>query len=282
MHPKIMQCHLENIIVNYETYGQGRPLLLIPGWSMPAHTHASLMEPYLQERPGWQRIYVDPPGHGRTPGANWISDLDQMLDLLTAFVDRVLTGKHFALHGTSLGAYLARGILYRRRDLIDGLSMLVPVITPTDSKRDRPSLTVLVEEAGVMDSLSAEEREWMGLIVVRSRSYLEQMRAWPELAEEEQGDYEYLQAIRENPGAYCCSFDVDALDEPFSKPALIITGRQDSSVGFKDAWRLLENYPRATYVVFDRAGHFMEEKESLIGPLFNEWLDRVEEATPTA
>jgi pimeloyl-ACP methyl ester carboxylesterase len=107
------------------------------------------------------------------------------------------------------------------------------------------------------------------------------MRAWPQIAEQEQSDYEFLQKIRENPDAYTCSFDIDALPKPFTKPALIITGRQDSSVGYKDAWLLSQNYPRATYVVFDRAGHFLEEKEPLMGPLFNEWLDRIEEATPT-
>lgn len=132
-----------------------------------------------------------------------------------------------------------------------------------------------------MDSLNDVEHEMMGLVVVRSKEYLAQMRAWPQIPEQEQSDYEFLQTIRENPDAYTCSFDIDALPGPFTKPALIITGRQDSSVGYKDAWRMSQNYPRATYVVFDRAGHFLEEKESLMGPLFNEWLDRVEEATPT-
>jgi hypothetical protein len=33
------------------------------------------------------------------------------------------------------------------------------------------------------------------------------------------------------------------------------------------------------YVVFDRAGHLLEEKEDLVSELANEWLDRVEEST---
>ena len=77
-----MECQLDNITVFYETYGQGRPLILLPGWSLDARIHANLMEPYLQERDGWQRFYIDPPGHGRTLGADWVRDLDQMLDVL--------------------------------------------------------------------------------------------------------------------------------------------------------------------------------------------------------
>jgi pimeloyl-ACP methyl ester carboxylesterase len=49
-------------------------------------------------------------------------------------------------------------------------------------------------------------------------------------------------------------FDVDA-GEPFEKPALILTGRQDHMVGYYDAWNIYENYPRGSYVVLDRAGH---------------------------
>jgi len=41
----------------------------------------------------------------------------------------------------------------------------------------------------------------------------------------------------------------------------------------------LENYPRGTFVVLDRAGHGLEvEQETLFRALANEWLDRLEES----
>jgi hypothetical protein len=49
-------------------------------------------------------------------------------------------------------------------------------------------------------------------------------------------------------------------------------------VGYRDAWSILEKYPRATYVVLDRAGHVLEEKAGLVNALMKEWLDRVEES----
>jgi pimeloyl-ACP methyl ester carboxylesterase len=59
----------------------------------------------------------------------------------------------------------------------------------------------------------------------------------------------------------------------------MLTGRQDSSVGYRDAWTILENYPRATFVVLDRAGHGLYiEQEGLFNALVNDWLDRVEES----
>jgi pimeloyl-ACP methyl ester carboxylesterase len=75
---------------------------------------------------------------------------------------------------------------------------------------------------------------------------------------------------------------VDQVSEPFPGPSLIITGRQDAMAGYRDAWNILENYPRATFVVLDRAGHFLEENADLVNVLVNEWLDRVEESAGVA
>jgi pimeloyl-ACP methyl ester carboxylesterase len=65
----------------------------------------------------------------------------------------------------------------------------------------------------------------------------------------------------------------------FQRPTLILTGRQDSSTGYADAWRLLDQYPRATFAVLDSAGHALpHEQGSLLGALIEEWLDRVRDA----
>jgi pimeloyl-ACP methyl ester carboxylesterase len=71
---------------------------------------------------------------------------------------------------------------------------------------------------------------------------------------------------------------VDALPEPFPAPTLILTGRQDSMCGYREAWKIFDNYPRATFAVLDRAGHLLGwEQQSLFRALASEWLDRVEE-----
>ena len=37
------------------------------------------------------------------------------------------------------------------------------------------------------------------------------------------------------------------------EPTLVIAGRQDVTAGYRDAWHILESYPRATFAVLDRA-----------------------------
>ncbi len=90
-------------------------------------------------------------------------------------------------------------------------------------------------------------------------------------------DIGFLESLKEN--GYEFSFDVDKINKKFDKPALILLGKQDSSVGYKDAWNILENFPRATFAVLDKAGHNLQiEQGELFNSLINEWLIRVEES----
>ena len=273
-----MECSLANITVHYEVFGEGNPIILLPGWGLNTRWTAHETEPFFEQREGWKRIYVDPPGHGKTPGKDWITNQDQMLEVLLACVDRLTAGQRFSLIGLSLGAYLARGILLHRSSLIDGIAMIVPAMIAEDAKRTVPLHNVLVEDPAVKAEITPAEADLYDMAVVHSRKWLEHQRSFPEIPANEMGDFEFLGRIRENPEKYAFSFDVDDLSEPFPRPALIIAGRQDAIVGYKDAWNILDKYPRATYVVLDRAGHELEEKEGMVNVLINEWLDRVEES----
>jgi pimeloyl-ACP methyl ester carboxylesterase len=47
-------------------------------------------------------------------------------------------------------------------------------------------------------------------------------------------------------------------------------------VGYRDSWKLIENYSRASFVILDKAGHDLQnEQEELFQELVKEWIDRV-------
>jgi pimeloyl-ACP methyl ester carboxylesterase len=273
-----MECVLEDITVHYEVFGEGKPLIVLPGWGLNTRLTAHETEPYFRQRQGWKRIYVDPPGHGKTPAKEWITDQDKILEVILACVDKLTAGQRFSVLGISLGAYLARGVRLYRAEWIDGMAMIVPAIIAQDAKRTVPSHKVLIEDPGIRAELTPEEADLFEISVVHSRKWLNYQRAFPEVPEHEMGDAEFLTKIREQPERYAFSFDVDNVPEPFPGPSLIVAGRQDSIVGYRDAWDILEKYPRATYAVLDRAGHPLEEKEGVLSILINDWLDRVEES----
>jgi pimeloyl-ACP methyl ester carboxylesterase len=277
-----MECQLENITVHYEVFGKGRPIIVLHGWSLDHRHEVSALEPIFKHREGWKRFYPDLPGHGRTSGKDWITNQDKILDVVLDFIDHVIPGQRFVVAGTSAGAYLARGVVYHRSAAVDGLLLGVPLIVADDAERTLPPHVTLVEDATLMSELQADEAEVLDFAVVQSRKFIERVRA-DILPAIEMADTEFLTKIRPNPENYGFSFDVDVLPEPFAAPTLIVTGRQDSAVGYRDAWKILENYPRATFVVLDRAGHGLYvEQEELFNALVNEWLDRVEESGGSA
>lgn len=272
-----MECILKNITVSYEAYGEGQPIIILTGWGNSASMSASWWEPIFQQRPGFQRIYIDPPGHGKTPGKDWITNQDKILDVIIECIDKITKGKRFVLVGHSLGAYHARGVIYHRANLIDGLFMAVPIIKAEDSKRTVPPHVILFDNPVETAKLTPAEAKMLWMVPVRSRDTLDRIIA---MAGQDNGGVEntkFLQKIIKSPEKYAFSFDVDSLAEPFLKPTLIITGKQDSMAGYQDAWEILDNYPRATYVLFDRAGHLLDDKDPIISVLVSEWLDRVQE-----
>ncbi len=64
-------------------------------------------------------------------------------------------------------------------------------------------------------------------------------------------------------------------------PVLVVTGRQDTSVGYRQQWAIAERFPRATFAVLDVAGHNAQfEQPELFGALVREWLRRVDRDRP--
>lgn len=271
-----MECKLENITIHYEMMGEGRPIVMLHGWPTDHRHMVSDMEPLFEERKGWKRIYPDMPGMGKTPGADWITTQDQMLDVVLDFMDAVIPGQHFAVAGVSYGGYLARGVVYRRSKMMIGLLLMVPGILTDDAKATLPPHVTLVEDLALLSEMEPEQAEgYQNFAVVQSRKSVESMKVniFPAI---EAADQKFLTKLDEH---YAFSFEVDKPPELFTAPTLILTGRQDSMCGYHDAWGILENYPRGTFVVLDRAGHGLGiEQQSLFRVLASEWLDRVEEA----
>ena len=269
-----METVIANVSVYYETHGEGKTLFLLPGWGGSARGMAAWLELGLQHRHGWKRIYIDPPGHGGTPAAPGITNQDQIFSIVLALIDQLTGGEQFAILGASYGGYLVRGVIFQRPSLVEGVCLLVPVVIADMPRRNVPPTIILIEEPGIAGEVTPEEIDLFNMMVIRTHTALAELRRQSDQAAASDADFRLK--IKQDSHKYSLSWDVDALAEPFARPALIITARQDSVVGYQDAWKIMENYPRASFLVLDRAGHLLEEKNGLIFTLIDEWLDRVE------
>jgi pimeloyl-ACP methyl ester carboxylesterase len=244
-----VQCDLGRIAFNYETEGKGRPILMLHGWPLDHTQLAFEMERHFVQRSGWRRIYVDLPGMGKTPGPDWITCGDQVLEVLEQFVDSVIGGDRFVLAGSSYGAYLALGLAHRRAGSIEGLLLSVPGLL---QEEDLPAFAPVHKDQHIIEAARSEGIDWMEhMAVSQTASVLEYSRV---LEAVPPADERFLARLFT---AKRFSFDTGIMPKPFLSPVLILTGRQDSVCGYEAAWRLLEMFPRATFAVLDGAGHLM-------------------------
>lgn len=271
-----MQYIVKDVPIYYEIHGSGMPILMIHGWSVDHRLMKGCMEPIFQslDTP-WQRIYFDLPGMGKTIGQPWITGTDQMLDVILSFIDGILPNQHFVVAGESYGGYLARGVIEAREPLVEGLLLICPVAVQETRLDNAPAFQVLERDEAILDSLSEEDRNYFTGITV-----LQTKRVWERFAEDilpalKAADYSFL----ENSLGQNVSFkiNVDQIEKPYRQPALFVMGRQDGVVGYRDQWQLIENFPRASFMILDKAGHNLQiEQDVLLNAMVKEWLDRVQ------
>lgn len=264
------------IDVNHVEIGEGRAVVMLHGLPGDHRLPRHHLEPVFERRPGWRRIYLDLPGMGSTPLGD-IATLDDMLDVVLAAIDGLTGSGRFALAGVSFGGHLARGVLARRGDRLDGVMLWTPSVW-TDGRSRLPPFAVIEQDADAVADVAEDERGWLSIAVVQTRTTLEAFRAAVKpgvLA----ADIDGLRRLRRPLALSEANLTLRA---PYAGPSLVLTGRQDSACGYLDAWDLVEDLPHATFAVLDRAGHAVaEERQPLFRGLVDDWLDRMERATDT-
>ena len=270
----LMKFELENMSFDYTESGSGRAILMLHGGRLDHHHMKNVMEPLFESRPGWRRIYVDYPGHGDSPDCASIQSIEDVLSLLVAFINETIPGERFVIAGMSRGGYLARGLLHYFASRVDGVFFDVPAITTAGDESHLPARTILSRQENFEQGLSQREiRVANALLVNQNAETLSQLQNiyLPAITRSSATHHQRIMAN------YDFSFDIDTVPGTFDRPVLFLLGRQDDSVGYHDMWQILDQFPRATFAVLDKAGHLVEvEQPHLFRALVGEWMDRVE------
>lgn len=268
---------VEGIPIAYEAKGEGRPIVLVHGWSADHRYMVADLDGILEAHGGWRRVYVDLPGHGTTPAPEWLSTQDQMLSILGEVVDVVVPDERVALVGSSYGGHLALGLTRLVPERLLGVCLVVPDMpSPQNTRLTEPS-AVFAEDAAFA-SLSDDEQWMRDALVVRQQWMLAELREHDAPAYAA-ADYAFLERL---DAAYIPSGSAGPPGEPFTGASLVVCGRQDATTGFRGAWPLVDELPRATFAVLDLAGHQLGrlERPVLFGALVTDWLDRVRSVSP--
>lgn len=273
-----MRVQLRKVTVYYESYGKGRPFVGLHGFAPDHRLMKGCLEPVFRHRKGWRRIYPDLPGMGKTHAKDWIVNSDKMLEVVLEFLNKVVPNQRIVLAGESYGGYLARAVTQNKHRLVDGLLLICPMTIADREKRKLPQPKALLEDSEFLSTLGEKD-----LADFKPGHVILTRRIWKRFSREvlpglRTADSRFLERIQKE--GYAFSFDSEAYCKTYDKPSLLLVGRQDSSVGYSDAWSIMDKYPRMTFAVLDKAGHDLQiEQERLFKALVNEWLDRVEEST---
>ncbi|MCP4022638.1 MAG: alpha/beta hydrolase [Desulfobacteraceae bacterium] len=263
---------IKDIQIYYEEIGDGIPVVNIHGYEIDHRAMKGCLEPVFESYPGYTRIYFDLPGMGHSGTSAAIENSDDMLDIVLEFIEHVTGGQDFIITGLSYGGLLARGILYKMFSNILGLVLLCPVIYFDRSRRELPEFRLFEKDDLLISQLSKDE--YMSIdqfLVLQTRPIWERYKKeiFPALSLPNQ---DLIEKIRNSD----FSFDVDDLEQPFDRPALILLGRYDVSVGYKDAWKIYDNFSNASFVVINKAGHSLQmEQPWLFDAHMKTWLEQI-------
>lgn len=259
--------------LNFAEHGTGVPVLALHGWTPDHRLMLGCLEPVFAGRPGYRRLYPDLPGMGASFAPPSINGSDDLLAAVEGFIEREIGAEPFLLVGESYGGYLARALARRRAEQVLGLALICPVGTALEhAERDVPAMAVLRPDPEVVAGLDPRvAKGYVEMAVVQSaetaRRYVEEVLSGLDVADEV--------AMARIRAHWQLSEDPEG-STPYTRPTLILTGRQDDSVGYLDQFALLPHYPRASFAVLDVAGHNLQiEQPRLFDALVLEWLDRV-------
>ncbi|KAB2837683.1 MAG: alpha/beta hydrolase [Melioribacteraceae bacterium] len=269
IYSEILQVNLgeeKNAEIYYEIIGEGKPIVIL-------HSAAwGYLEPVFKKYDGLKRIYIDPPGIGKSSSDAWIKTADDCLDILLYSIDNIIPEENFAVYGFSYFGYMARGIISERKEKIIGALLVCPVIFPEYGKRKIPINFYSDVDSVFFNSLDQNEKEFFdGFATINEKSYSASKKLQ---RKDVLMNVEFWNKIKKNN--YSFSFDPDKKISSFENPVVIIAGRQDKVVGYTDVENLFPVFPNALIVFADNAGHSLPyEKNELLNFLIKNWIEKI-------
>jgi pimeloyl-ACP methyl ester carboxylesterase len=254
--------------LRYEPIGSGVAVLILHGAYSARVELRTALEPTFIGHHGYRRLYLDLPGMGDSPAHESIVSSADVLDVIDELIATEIGALPFAVIGHSYGAHLARGIAARHPRQALGIALICALIPDAMTPEPHEIVHTEGDPYEILDLAHVDEY----------RSYF--VSHTPESAQR------FNDAVAPALGKFDAAavarvmerweIPLDPDGAPFDGEALILTGRHDSTVGFREQFRLIDSYPRATYIVASGAGHALpHERPDLVVTVLGDWLRRL-------
>lgn len=267
-----MYTSIKDVEIYFEIYGEGTPILMLHGFSPDMELMKGCMEPFFQKSgAAYKRIYIDLPGMGKSKQFAHLNNTDDMLDIVTGFIEKEIQNEAFLIAGESYGGYLARGVIARESFSVLGAFFICPVIYAARDKRTLPVKQTAAKDELFLQTLGSDIKAAFedNCVVLNELTY----NRWTKeiVSGMNRADQPFLEKISGN-----YSFGSWFKEPKFDQPSVFLLGRQDDVVGFEDAFHLKDNFHQGSYAILDGAGHNLQiERPILFDAYLEDWLKRI-------
>jgi pimeloyl-ACP methyl ester carboxylesterase len=251
--------------LSYDVVGHGTCVLALHGAYSTHHELAAALEPILAPYGSYQRLYPDLPGMGASQPHNSIQSSSDVIDLLEHLVDDQVGKAPLLVIGHSYGAHLARGLAARRPRQVLGMALICPLMPGVMNPEPHVVAHSDIDPTGLLDPGLVDE--YVGYFVIHTQ---ETAQRFSEAVAPSIGRFDG-DAVERIMRGWILDPDPDSVE--FDGPTLVMTGRHDSVVGYREQVALVDRYPKATYLVLAGTGHALpHERPEPTAALIADWL----------
>lgn len=219
-----MTINFKNTPVHVETFGEGKPLILLHGFLEDSHIWTELLPLFTTRR---QVICIDLFGHGQTPKLGYIHKMETMAEAVSAVMEQ-LNIESAQLIGHSMGGYVTMAFLEKFPEKAEGILLLNSTPTADSEKRQK-------------------ERDQVIAIVKKNKDAFVQMAITNLFAEENRDTFakkikDHIDRTKKMTSESIVATlkglktreDRTAILKSFPRQKVIVTGKKDSLIGFED------------------------------------------------
>lgn len=270
-----MKIEINGCSIHYKIRGMGQPILCIHGFPEDHEVMLNCVEPMFEKVDGYQRVYIDLPGMGKSTTSEAIQTADDMLAVVQQFAAQIFKTEKYLLVGQSYGGYLSLGMTVVDPNRVRGLFLLCPCV-----KADRRTRTLPKRELRQKNNFFINDEEKESFSDFLEMAVLANEDTWSRYKKDIlpgllRADSDFVDTYQTN--GYELSFESDFEKFTYDKPTTFLTGKQDDCVGYQDAFQLLHSFSHASFLIIDDAGHNLQiEQPELFQDIFRKWLAKVE------
>ena len=236
---------VNNIKLNYIKKGEGFPLILIHGLSDDLRFWAPLI-PQLSKN--YEVIALDLRGHGSSSKPNTSYSIEQFSrDIYGLLVESNIKKAHFI--GFSMGGAIAQEFAVNYQDMVSSL-VLISSFSYASSDLNRRLLKL--RESLVKGGFAAFFDEIIPMVL--TPEFIEENRAELNHVKEEKIETESREALISTIDA-CMDFDIKNKISMISKPALIISGKEDVLIPYELVEQTHKLINGSKYKIIGNTGH---------------------------